>query len=106
MWYLRLFGEPALCESALDQSIDHHIADRAVDFRRQGNNGTIQPGRITKLRQLDPSTFCADAQDSKPMQFDRDAADLNLDRGQRKEPAGAYRRDRKHTVRLTVLGLT
>jgi hypothetical protein len=30
------------------------------------------------------------------VQLDRNAADLNLDRGERKEPAGAYRRDRKH----------
>jgi hypothetical protein len=34
-----LFDEPALGQAALDQSIDDHIADRAVDLRRQGNDG-------------------------------------------------------------------
>lgn len=58
--------------------------------------GRGEPGRVAKLRQLDPSAFDPDAHRANTVQLDRHAADVDFDRGQREEPAGARGRHCKH----------
>jgi hypothetical protein len=90
-------------EPALDQFIDHGVADRASDLFGQDDRGAQRAAVIAKLRQFDARA--ADGiQRADTVNGDLYAIDVDFDRGESEELAGAHRRDRqdsdRHEARL------
>ena len=88
-------SKPALGKAALDQLLEHSIADRLADFFRQGDRGLPLAIEATELWQLDPRpNRGSHVQRANPVDGYLYAIDVDLDRGKREELAGAHRRHR------------
>jgi hypothetical protein len=73
----------------LDEGLQHGIADRAAYFFRQSDRGPRHAGGVAEHRQLDPGTRRRHVQSADAVDLDLDAVDVNLDRGEGEQLAGA-----------------
>jgi hypothetical protein len=72
-------SKPALGEAALDQSVEHCIADRTPSLVGYGGRGAQRAGCVTIYRPLNPRSSRLDAQGTDAVHRDLHAVDVGRD---------------------------
>ena len=83
-------------EATLDQGIEYEISDRAAHLLRQGECGARGACGVAEHRQLDFGAERRDPHRANAVDFELHAINVDCDRGEGEELAGANRGDREH----------